>query len=114
KAAARPAAKSAKKAARPALKPAARKTVKPAAKKKPAPKPKPAIKPAKPDGGRAEGYPQFTLSLCVRDMEASIRFYQQAFGFKFEFSMPGPDGKLGHAQMSFFSGRIMFSPEGAM
>jgi uncharacterized glyoxalase superfamily protein PhnB len=54
------------------------------------------------------------LTLCVRDMQASMAFYEAAFGFKLDFSMPGPDGKPGHAQMTYFGGRIMFAPEGAM
>lgn len=95
---------------------AAKKAPKKAAAKKPAVKkiaPQKAAAAAVKDG-RAPGYPQLTLSLTVRSMQDSIRFYEQAFGFKLEFSMPGPDGQLGHAQMSYFGGRIMFSPEGAM
>lgn len=103
------AAKAAKKLARPAPKKAAKKVVKKGAKKTAAKAPAPKV-----DDGCAPGYPQLTLSLCVRDMQASIAFYQAAFGFKLDFSMPGPDGKLGHAQMTYFGGRIMFSPEGAM
>lgn len=117
--AAKPAAKKMKKTAAPAkaAKKAASKMVKKAAPKKAAAKkaaPKKAVKaaPAVKDG-RAEGYPQFTLSITVRDMQQSIAFYENAFGFKLDFSMPGPDGKMGHAQMTYFGGRIMFSPEGA-
>jgi len=106
KAAAKPAAKALKKAARPAAK---KKLAKKAAPKRAAAKAAPAVK-----DGRAPGYPQLTLSLCVRNMQDSIRFYEQAFGFALEFSMPGPDGQMIHAQMTYFGGRIMFGPEGAM
>jgi uncharacterized glyoxalase superfamily protein PhnB len=106
KAVAKSAARALKKAARPAAK---KKAAKKAAPKRAAAKVPPAVK-----DGRAEGYPQLTLTLCVRNMQDSIRFYEQAFGFKLDFSMPGPDGKLGHAQMTYFGGRIMFGPEGAM
>jgi uncharacterized glyoxalase superfamily protein PhnB len=126
--AAKPAAKKAKKpvragAAKAPAKAAKKAVVKKAAAKKAAPKKAPARKaaakkaaPAAPavKDGRAPGYPQLTLSLCVRSMQDSIRFYEQAFGFRLEFSMPGPDGQMGHAQMSYFGARIMFSPEGAM
>ena len=75
--------------------------------RKSAPKPLP--------DGRAPGYPQITPSFCVRDAEAAIRFYETAFGFELDFSMPGPDGSgIGHAQLTFHGGRIMISPEGAM
>jgi uncharacterized glyoxalase superfamily protein PhnB len=121
--AAKPAAKKMKKkaapakAARKAAASTAKKAVKKAApkkvaKKKAAPKKTVRAAPAVKDG-RAEGYPQFTLSITVRDMQQSIAFYENAFGFKLDFSMPGPDGKMGHAQMTYFGGRIMFSPEGA-
>ena len=121
----------AKKAARKAPKKAAQK---PAAKpaKKAAPKPKAVKKPVRkaptrraaaaaatllagPDKatGCAPGYQQFTPSLVVRNVAEALRFYQQAFGFKPDFSMPGPDGSIVHVQMTFHGGRIMFSPEGA-
>jgi uncharacterized glyoxalase superfamily protein PhnB len=63
--------------------------------------------------GCAPGYQQFTPSLVVRSVADAVRFYTQAFGFKHDFSMPGPDGSTAHVQMTFFGGRIMFSPEGA-
>jgi len=118
-----------KKAARKAAKPAARKALKahaakaakkvakkPVVKKAPARKAAKKAAPAAPavKDGRAPGYPQLTLSLVVRSMQDSIRFYEQAFGFNLEFSMPGPDGQMGHAQMSYLGARIMFGPEGAM
>lgn len=42
----------------------------------------------------AEIYPMPSfVTLIVRDLETSARFYQQALGFKHIFSMPGPGGK---------------------
>jgi uncharacterized glyoxalase superfamily protein PhnB len=120
--AAKPAAKKAKKALKASAAKTAKKPAKKAVVKKAAAKKAPARQAAKRAApaaavvkdGRAQGYPQLTLSLCVRHMADSIRFYEQAFGFKLEFSMPGPDGQLGHAQMSYLGARIMFGPEGAM
>jgi uncharacterized glyoxalase superfamily protein PhnB len=106
--------KAARKPVKKAAKKVAAKTVKKATvKKRPAKKAAPVPKPL-PDG-RAPGYPQMTPSLCVRDAEAAIRFYETAFGFKLVLSMPGPGGSgISHAQLSFHGGRIMISPEGAM
>lgn len=118
KKAARKAAKpAAKKKARQALKTSAAKAAKKLAVKKFSPRramKKAASAAAAVKDGRAPGYPQLTLSLVVRSMHDSLRFYEQAFGFKPEMSMPGPDGQMIHAQMSYFGGRIMFGPEGAM
>lgn len=51
--------------------------------------------------------------LYVRDAEAAAEFYSHAFGFKLEFSRPGPGGKPIHVEMSWHSGRLMMAPDGA-
>jgi uncharacterized glyoxalase superfamily protein PhnB len=50
--------------------------------------------------------------LTVKDADASLAFYEKAFGFEKKMSMPGPGGKTGHAEMSWRGNVIMFSPEG--
>jgi PhnB protein len=37
-------------------------------------------------------------------------FYALAFGFEKRLSMPGPDGRTGHAEMSIRDAIIMFGP----
>lgn len=58
---------------------------------------------------------RLTPYLSVRDPEASIKFYEKAFGFKAapQTTMRGPDGKIMHAEMRFHEAVIMFAPEGA-
>jgi len=49
--------------------------------------------------------------LTVKSAEASLDFYARAFGFEKKLSMPGPDGKLVHAEMVHRTSTIMFGPE---
>jgi len=49
--------------------------------------------------------------LCVRDVERAIGWYERAFGFKTSFSMPGPDGKIMHAEMRYKKSVVMMGPE---
>ncbi|HMC67221.1 MAG TPA: VOC family protein [Gemmataceae bacterium] len=88
------------KAAARAAKPA--KGIRPA---KPAPRPK---RPARP-----EGMPWLSPYLTVTDADAAIHFYARAFGFQKKFTMPGADGKVKHAEMTYRDAKIMFGPEGA-
>jgi uncharacterized glyoxalase superfamily protein PhnB len=59
--------------------------------------------------------PRLTPYLMVRDPQASLGFYQKAFGFepRSDMVIKGPDGKIMHAEMAFHDGVIMFGPEGA-
>jgi uncharacterized glyoxalase superfamily protein PhnB len=52
-------------------------------------------------------------SLTVKDADASLDFYQRAFGFEKKMAMPGPDGRTAHAEMTYQGIVIMMSPEGA-
>lgn len=61
--------------------------------------------------GRPPNAPRLIPSLTVRSAEDSIAFYQAAFGFRLEFSLPGPGGRIAHAQMTYLDARIMFSAE---
>jgi PhnB protein len=49
--------------------------------------------------------------LTVRDPAASLAWYERAFGFKTAFAMPGPDGKIMHAEMRYKKSVIMLGPE---
>jgi PhnB protein len=49
--------------------------------------------------------------LTVKDADAALAFYQKAFGFEKKISMPGPDRKTSHAEMSWHDCVIMFGPE---
>lgn len=55
--------------------------------------------------------PWLVPALVVRDADAALAFYSEAFGFEKAFAMPGPDGKTKHAEMTWHDCRIMFSPE---
>jgi PhnB protein len=54
------------------------------------------IMPAKPI---PEGYHTLTPSLAVDDAARAIEFYKQAFGARERVRMPGPDGKIAHAEL---------------
>jgi uncharacterized glyoxalase superfamily protein PhnB len=49
-------------------------------------------------------------TLMVKDMEKSIEFYTQTLGFENTFQMPGPDGKLIHANLVWKNVHIMIGP----
>jgi uncharacterized glyoxalase superfamily protein PhnB len=89
-------------------------TKKKPAKKKPARSAKkhaaPTVKKRPP---RPTGYPWLIPYLKVRDAAAMMDFYERAFGFTRKMSMPGPDGRIGHAEMTYRDAKIMFGPEGA-
>jgi uncharacterized glyoxalase superfamily protein PhnB len=48
--------------------------------------------------------------LAVRDADAAIDFYARAFGFEKRLAFPGPDGRTGHAEMTWKDAIIMFGP----
>src|SRR3712207_6830038 len=47
-----------------------------------------------------EGYHNLTPSLAVSDAAQAIEFYVRAFGATERYRMPGPDGKIAHAEIS--------------
>jgi PhnB protein len=61
--------------------------------------------------GIAPGYNWVNPFLIVRDMERAIDFYKNAFGFQIRNTMPGPDGKLMHAELVHNDSVVMFGPE---
>ncbi len=49
--------------------------------------------------------------LRVRDANAAIEFYKQAFGVTESFRLQEPSGRIGHAELKFGSVTIMVSDE---
>jgi uncharacterized glyoxalase superfamily protein PhnB len=64
-------------------------------------------RPAKP-----AGYPWMSSYLLVKDPNASLDFYQRALGFEQKMAMPGPDGKIMHAELTYHDSLFMIGPEG--
>jgi uncharacterized glyoxalase superfamily protein PhnB len=64
--------------------------------------------------GRPRGASWLTPYLTVADADASLNFYQHAFGFERGGAMPGKNGRTVHASMNYQGATVvMFSPEGA-
>src|SRR5688572_24115342 len=57
------------------------------------------------------GYHAVTPYLSVRGAAEAIEFYKKAFGAAEVMRMPGPDGKLGHAEIRIGDSRVMLSDE---
>lgn len=57
------------------------------------------------------GYGSVTPYLSVRGAAQAIEFYKKAFGAKEIMRMPGPEGKLGHAEIRIGDSRVMLSDE---
>ncbi len=58
-------------------------------------------------------YHTATPYLTVRGADEAIDFYQRAFGAKELFRMPGPNGKIVHAEILVGDSHIMLSDESA-
>ena len=58
-----------------------------------------------------KGYQAVTPYLSIRGAARGIDFYKKAFGAKEIMRMPGPDGKLGHAEVEIEGHRVMLSDE---
>ncbi len=57
------------------------------------------------------GYHTVTPYLICRDAGKALSFYAKAFGAREILRMPGPDGKVMHAEMKIGDSRIMLSEE---
>lgn len=57
------------------------------------------------------GYHEVTPYLSIRGAAEAIDFYKKAFGAAEIMRMPGPEGKLGHAEIRIGGSRIMLSDE---
>ncbi|MCJ7597595.1 MAG: VOC family protein, partial [Methyloceanibacter sp.] len=58
-----------------------------------------------------DGYHTVTPYLSVRDAAAALDFYKRAFGAMEIMRMPGPDGKIGHAEIRIGDSRVMLADE---
>ena len=58
-----------------------------------------------------EGYPRVTPYLYVDGATEAISFYEKVLGAKERMRMPGPDGKLGHAELELGDSVIMLADE---
>jgi PhnB protein len=58
-----------------------------------------------------EGYHSVTPYLVVNGAGRAIEYYKQAFGAKELFRMPGPGGKIMHAEMKIGDSPIMLADE---
>ena len=57
------------------------------------------------------GYHTVTPYLACGDGAAAIEFYKKAFGAREKVRMPGPDGKVGHAEVEIGDSRVMLTGE---
>ena len=57
------------------------------------------------------GYHAVTPYLSIRGASEAIDFYKKALGAKELMRMPGPDGKVGHAEIQIGDSRIMLADE---
>ena len=60
-----------------------------------------------------EGYHSVTPYLILHDAAAAIDFYTRAFGATEVVRMPGPDGKVGHAEIKIGDSFVMMADEDA-
>jgi PhnB protein len=56
-----------------------------------------------------EGYHSLTPYLAVEDAAKAIDFYKEAFGAEEFVRMPGPDGKIAHAELQIGDSKLMLS-----
>jgi PhnB protein len=56
-----------------------------------------------------EGYHSVTPYLAVDDADRAIEFYKDAFGAEETVRMPGPDGKVAHAELQIGDSKLMLS-----
>jgi PhnB protein len=70
-----------------------------------------ATKKTKPVNPIPDGYPRVIPYLHVKGAQAAIEFYEDVLGAKERMRMPGPDGKIGHAELAIGDGLIMLADE---
>ena len=56
-----------------------------------------------------EGYHSLQIYLAVEDASKAIDFYRKAFGAEETIRMPGPDGKVAHAELQIGDSKLMLS-----
>ncbi len=60
---------------------------------------------------RPEGYHSITPYLFQRHTEAALTFYKEGFNAEVIMEMPGPSGKIGHAEIRIGDSVIMLAEE---
>ena len=58
-----------------------------------------------------EGYPRLSPYLCIDGAARAIEFYTEVLGATEKMRMPGPDGKIGHAELALGESVIMLADE---
>jgi uncharacterized glyoxalase superfamily protein PhnB len=58
-----------------------------------------------------EGYRAITPHLCVKGAAQAIEFYKKAFGAEEIYRMPGPDGRIMHAEIRIADSIVMMAEE---
>jgi PhnB protein len=58
-----------------------------------------------------DGYPRVTPYLIVDGGVKALDFYKKVFGAKEKMRMPGPGGKIGHAEITIGESMIMLADE---
>ena len=58
-----------------------------------------------------QGYHTVTPSLTVSDAVKALEFYPKAFGAQETLRMPGPDGKIMHAELKIGDSMVMLNDE---
>ncbi len=58
-----------------------------------------------------DGYSSVTAYLIVKGADEALEFYKKALGAEERFRMPGPDGKLMHAEMRLGDSIVMVGEE---
>jgi PhnB protein len=58
-----------------------------------------------------EGYPRVTPYLHVDGAEGAIEFYTEVLGGQERMRMPGPEGRIGHAEIAVGNAVIMLADE---
>jgi PhnB protein len=61
--------------------------------------------------GPAPAAGTLTPYIIVNNAAAAIAFYEKVFGAKEDYRLPGPDSKIGHAELSIGAGRLMLADE---
>lgn len=58
-----------------------------------------------------DGYHSIQPYLYIRGAAAALEFYKKAFGAKVTVNMPGPDGRVAHAEMQLGNSIVMLADE---
>jgi PhnB protein len=58
-----------------------------------------------------EGYPRVSPYLVVDGAQKAIEFYTTVLGFTERMRMPGPDGRIGHAELQLDDSVVMLADE---